>query len=114
MINRVARLPKAKLSEVLFMGAAGAAVLTPLYLVMPGKNEQLHVANQTSKWAPRWEKNVSYFTPHVERGTQRIEPPVSRLVQSTTERLPLEKMAQGTARRIQNTVDRFGPKSGSS
>lgn len=92
------------------MGAAGVGVLAPLYLIMPGRNEQLHVAKQTEKWAPRWERNISYFTPPVERGVQRIEPPVSRLVQRVDERLPLEKMAKGMEKSIRGGFERFGPK----
>ena len=36
MPARVPRLPGAKRSEVLIMGAAGACVLAPLYMIMPG------------------------------------------------------------------------------
>ena len=85
---RVPRLPAAKPSEIFCMGAAGVGVLTPLYLVMPGAEERL--SNQTNKWAPRWERNVSYFIPPMEKGVQRIEPPVSKMVQRVEDRLPLE------------------------
>merc|ERR1739848_954694 len=72
--------------------SAGVGVLTPLYMIMPGAEERL--STQTTKWAPRWEKNISYFTPGVEKGVQRVEPPISRAVQRMDERLPLERMAK--------------------
>ncbi|KAH7324419.1 hypothetical protein B0I35DRAFT_161503 [Stachybotrys elegans] len=109
MVHRVPRLPKANMSEIFFMGAAGVGVLAPIYLVLPGADKQL--ANQTEKWAPRWEKNISYFAPPVERGVQRLEPPVSRIVQRVDERLPLEKMAKGLEKGIRGSIERFGPKS---
>jgi hypothetical protein len=109
MIHRVPKLPKAKASEVLFIGAAGLAVLTPIYLIMPGSDNRLE--KQTSKWAPRWEQGTQFFVPPVERGVQRIEPPVSRTVQRLEDRLPLERMAKGVHKGIQNSIDRFGPKS---
>lgn len=87
------------------MGAAGVGVLTPLYMVMPGAEERL--AHQTTKWAPRWERNVSYFIPPVERGVQKIEPPVSRMVQKMEDKLPLEKMAKSVDKGIRNSIARF-------
>ncbi|KAI5457969.1 hypothetical protein BGZ63DRAFT_427267 [Mariannaea sp. PMI_226] len=106
---RVPRLPKARPSEVLTIGAAGGLVLAPLYLVMPGAEERLQ--KQTDKWAPRWERNISYFTPPVERGVQRIEPPVSRMVQRVEQRLPLEKMAKSVDKGIRSGIARFNPES---
>lgn len=108
MRPRIPRLPKAKRSEVLIMGAAGVGVLTPLYMMMPGAEERL--AAQTTKWAPRWERNITYFAPPVERGMQRIEPPISRAVQKLDERLPLEKMAKGVDSSIKAGIERFSPK----
>lgn len=107
MPPRVPRLPKARASEVLCIGAAGVGVLTPLYLAMPGAQER--IAAQTLKWAPRWERNISYFTPHVERHIQRIEPPVASWVQRVDERLPLEKVAQKLDKRIRSGFECFGP-----
>ena len=111
-LHRVPKLPRAKTSEVLCMGAAGVGVLTPLYLVMPGAEERL--ARQTTKWAPRWERNITYFAPPVERTVQRMEPPFSRAVQRVESRLPLEKMAKRVDSGIRSGIDRFGPKSGPS
>ncbi|KAI1054092.1 hypothetical protein LB506_010193 [Fusarium annulatum] len=102
---RVPKLPAAKPSEIFCMGAAGVGVLTPLYLVMPGAEERL--SNQTNKWAPRWERNVSYFIPPMEKGVQRIEPPVSRIVQRVEDRLPLEKMAKSVDKGIRSGIARF-------
>ena len=94
------------------MGAAGVGVLTPLYLVMPGAEERL--ATQTAKWAPRWERNITYFTPPVERAVQRIEPPIAKAVQNLDRRLPLEKMAKRVDSGIRSSISRFsGPKSSS-
>ncbi|KFH46303.1 hypothetical protein ACRE_028600 [Hapsidospora chrysogenum ATCC 11550] len=106
MPHRVPKLPVAKRSEVLCIGAAGVGVLTPLYMIMPGAEERM--ANQTTKWAPRWERNISFFTPPFERGVQRIEPPVARAVQNIDSRLPLERMAKGVHTRIGNSISRFG------
>lgn len=107
-LHRVPKLPRARTSEMLCMGAAGVGVLTPLYLVMPGAEERL--AKQTTKWAPRWERNISYFTPPVERTVQRMEPPIARAVQRVENRLPLEKMAKRVDASIKSGIDRFGPK----
>lgn len=108
MRPRVPRLPKAKTSEILSMGAAGVVVLAPLYMLFPGADEKL--AKQTTKWAPRWERNITFFAPPVERGMQRIEPPISRAVQRIDERLPLEKMAKGVDSSIKAGIERFKPK----
>ncbi|CAF3575487.1 hypothetical protein SNK03_001582 [Fusarium graminearum] len=102
---RVPRLPAAKPSEIFCMGAAGVGVLTPLYLVMPGAEERL--SNQTNKWAPRWERNVSYFIPPMEKGVQRIEPPVAKMVQRVEDRLPLERMAKSVDKGIRSGIARF-------
>ncbi|KAI9896262.1 hypothetical protein N3K66_008434 [Trichothecium roseum] len=109
--HRLPRLPKAKRSEALVIAGAGAAVLAPLYMAMPGADERL--ASQTTKWAPSWERNINFFTPPVERGVQRIEPPISRMVQNVEQKLPLEKMAKGVDAGIKKGIDRWGPNSGS-
>lgn len=104
------RIPAAKRSEIMIIGAAGVGVLAPLYMIMPGAEDKL--AKQTTKWAPRWEKNISYFTPATEKGIQRIEPPVARVVQNIDNRLPLEKMAKNVDGRIKRGIERFnGPES---
>lgn len=110
MAPRVPRLPRARRSEVLLFGAAGVGVLAPLYMIMPGAEERL--AHQTTKWAPRWEKNLSFFTPPMEKGVQRMEPPISRAVQRLDERLPLEAMAKKTESVIRKSIDRINPSSG--
>ncbi|KAG6013641.1 hypothetical protein E4U54_006498 [Claviceps lovelessii] len=106
MPHRIPRLPRAKRTEGLCMGVAGVGVLTPLYLVMPGAEERL--ARQTAKWAPRWERNITYFTPPVERAVQRMEPTVSRAVQRVDNRLPLEKMAKKVDSSIRSSIYTFG------
>lgn len=110
MPHRIPKLPTAKRSEVLCMGAAGVGVLTPLYLMMPGAEERL--AHQTAKWAPRWERNITYFAPPVQQVVQRMEPPISRAVRRVDNRLPLEKMAKRVDSGIRSGIARFnGPKS---
>ncbi|KAG5980750.1 hypothetical protein E4U55_003693 [Claviceps digitariae] len=110
MPHRIPRLPRAKRSEGLCMGVAGVGVLTPLYLLMPGAEERL--ARQTAKWAPRWERNITYVTPRVERAVQRMEPSVSRAVQRVENRLPLEKMAKKVDSSIRRGIHTLGwPKS---
>ncbi|PHH93260.1 hypothetical protein CDD83_9530 [Cordyceps sp. RAO-2017] len=105
--HRVPKLPRARPSEVFCMGAAGVGVLTPLYLVMPGAEERL--ARQTTKWAPRWERNIGYFAQPVERTVRRIEPPVARAAQRVESRLPLEKMAKSVDAGIRSSLGRFTP-----
>ncbi|KAB5532659.1 hypothetical protein GE09DRAFT_1227838 [Coniochaeta sp. 2T2.1] len=100
------RIPAARRSEVLFFGAAGATALAPFYMMMPGASER--VAAQTAHWAPRWERNITFFKSPVERGVQRIAPPVERTVKRTVARMPMEKVATGTHRRISNGVARAG------
>jgi hypothetical protein len=109
MIHRVPKLPKAKATEVLFVGAAGVGVLAPIWMLMPGSDTRLE--KQTTKWAGRWDNGINRFTPPMERGVQRIEPPISRAVQRMDDRLPLERMVKGWERRIINTIDRFTPRS---
>ncbi|CAM1510093.1 Fc.00g004280.m01.CDS01 [Cosmosporella sp. VM-42] len=108
-LNRVPKLPAARRSEMLIMGAAGVGVLAPLYMVMPGAQERLDT--QTNKWAPRWERNLSYFTPTAEKSIQKIEPPVARMIQRVEDRLPLEKMAKSVDKGIRNQIARWGPES---
>ncbi|RDA89905.1 hypothetical protein CP533_2943 [Ophiocordyceps camponoti-saundersi (nom. inval.)] len=105
--HRVPKLPRARPSEMLCMGAAGVGVLTPLYLVMPGAEERL--ARQTTKWAPRWERNISFFAPPVERTVRRLEPPVARAVQRVESRLPLESMAKRVDAGIRSGLGRVMP-----
>lgn len=90
--------------EALCYGAASVTALAPLYLIMPGAEERL--ANQTARWAPRWERNISVFSPSFEKGIQRVEPPVARAVRRIEHRLPLERVALGAERRIKNTIGR--------
>lgn len=100
------RIPAPTRSEVLFFAGAGTAVFAPFYMMMPGATER--VAAQTTKWAPRWERNITFFKSPVERGVQRISPPVERTVKKTAAKLPMEKVATGTHRRISNGVARVG------
>ncbi|KAL7786041.1 hypothetical protein V8C43DRAFT_147633 [Trichoderma afarasin] len=73
MAPRVPRLPKAKPTEIFCISAAGVGVLAPLYMAMPGAEERLQ--RQTNKWAPRWERNINYFSSPAERTAQRIDRP---------------------------------------
>jgi hypothetical protein len=103
--NMAPRIPKARPSEVLCYGIAGVGAFAPFWFILPGAEERL--AAQTARWAPRWEKNISYVVPRVERGIKRVEPPVSRAVRSIDRRLPLEKFAQGIDRRIKTSIERL-------
>lgn len=100
------RIPAAHRSEILFFGAAGAAAFAPFYMMMPGASER--VAAQTAHWAPRWERNITFFKSPVERGVQRISPPVERTVKRTVARVPMERVAADAHRRITNGVARAG------
>ncbi|POS71333.1 hypothetical protein DHEL01_v210274 [Diaporthe helianthi] len=100
------RIPAARSTELYTFAGAGAFVLAPLYMLMPGATERM--ATQTARWAPRWERNISYFTAPVERTTQRITPPVERTVRRIESRLPLGSVARGVDSRIRRGMTRFG------
>lgn len=100
------RIPTARASEVALFGAAGITSFAPFYMMVPGANERL--ASQTATWAPRWERNITFFKNPVERGVQRIAPPVERTVKKINERVPMEKIATATHRRIEKGVARAG------
>ncbi|KAI1852596.1 hypothetical protein JX265_003078 [Neoarthrinium moseri] len=102
------RIPKAGAIEGVAFATAGVVGFAPFYFMLPSANQRL--ASQTLKWAPRWERNISYFAPPAERVAQRVEPRVHNTVVRVDNRLPLEKMAKGVDRRIKNGVDRFQPK----
>ncbi|KAK3353683.1 hypothetical protein B0T25DRAFT_219701 [Lasiosphaeria hispida] len=99
------RIPAATKTEVFTMGAAGVTAFAPFYMLAPGAEER--VARQTVKWAPRWERNITFFKSPVERGIQRLTPPVARTVQRVEHRLPLDKAAQKTERGMRKTVDKM-------
>ncbi|PKS09660.1 hypothetical protein jhhlp_004280 [Lomentospora prolificans] len=96
----VVRIPLARSSESLCYGVAGVGALAPFFYFIPGVEERLAV--QTARWAPRWERNISFITPTVQRGIQRVEPPVSKTFRRIENRLPLEKVA----RRVDNGIKR--------
>ncbi|KAK6074527.1 4-coumarate:coenzyme a ligase [Seiridium cupressi] len=100
------RIPKARATEGVAFATAGVVGFAPLYFLIPGAEERL--ASQTLKWAPRWERNISYFVRPAERVAQRVERPVSKNVKKLDDKLPLERMALGVDRRIKYGVDRFG------
>lgn len=100
------RIPAAKSTELLAFAGAGAFVLSPLYMMVPGATER--VATQTARWAPRWERNINYFVSPVEKTTQRISPPIERTVKRLDDRLPLGLVARNVDRRIRWGIDRAG------
>ncbi|KAJ9142940.1 hypothetical protein NKR23_g6830 [Pleurostoma richardsiae] len=106
------RIPKPGRTELLSFGVAGVGAFAPFYMILPGAEERL--ASQTTRWAPRWERNISYFIPHAERGIQRVAPPVEKTIKKVDQRLPLEKVAKNVDRRIKKGIDRVGgvPKMG--
>jgi len=99
------RIPAARSSEALCYGVAGLGAFAPIYFMLPGAEERLAI--QTARWAPRWERNITFFVPPVERGIKKIEPPVSRAVRNIEGRLPLEKFAKGVETRIRNGIDQI-------
>jgi hypothetical protein len=102
------RIPAATRTEVFTMGAASAAGFAPFYLMAPGADKRLH--KQTDKWAPRWERNITMFKNPVEKGIQRVSPPVERTVKRIEHGLPLEKAAKGVDKGIKKSLDRMGIK----
>src|SRR6188474_2678674 len=98
------RIPAAKSTEALCFGVAGVGAFAPIYMMLPGAEERL--ASQTAKWAPRWERNITYFVPSMERGIKRVEPPVSKIVKRLDDRLPLEKLALNVSGRIERGIAR--------
>ena len=100
------RIPKARSGEVLCFGAAGLSAFAPFYFILPGAEERL--ATQTARWAPRWERNITFFKSPVERGIQRVTPPVERTVRRIDDKLPLEKMAKNVDARIKRGIERVG------
>lgn len=104
------RLPAPKSREAICYSAAAIGAFAPFYFLVPGADQRL--AKQTTKWAPRWERNLSYFTPTAEKGIKRVEPPVARTVQAIDRRLPLEKMAKNVEGRIKTGIERFNGNGG--
>ncbi|KAI1329263.1 hypothetical protein F5Y16DRAFT_104969 [Xylariaceae sp. FL0255] len=96
------RLPKARGAEIATFGVAGVGAFAPLYFMLPGAEERL--ATQTARWAPRWERNISYFAPPAQRIAQRAEPHVARTVRKIDDKLPLDKVAQKTDRGIKKGI----------
>ncbi|KAI6083895.1 hypothetical protein F4821DRAFT_181910 [Hypoxylon rubiginosum] len=99
------RLPRARSTEVATFGLAGVAGFAPFYFMLPGAEERL--ATQTARWAPRWERNISYFAPPAQRIAQRVEPRVEKTVKKIDSRLPLEKVAKNVDRRIKLSIDKM-------
>jgi hypothetical protein len=100
------RLPPPRSSEVLCYGVAGLGAFAPLYFLLPGVKERLAI--QTARWAPRWERNITYIVPPIERAIKMVEPPVSKMVRHIDSRLPLEKVAKGIDCRIRKGIERIG------
>ncbi|KAI0147701.1 hypothetical protein GGR57DRAFT_242841 [Xylariaceae sp. FL1272] len=98
------RIPKPRGSEIATFGVAGVAGFAPFYFMLPSAEERL--AAQTAKWAPRWERNISYFAPPAERIAQRAEPHVSRTVKKIDDKLPLEKYATKADARIKKSIEK--------
>ncbi|ROW05050.1 hypothetical protein VSDG_00514 [Cytospora chrysosperma] len=100
------RIPAARSTELLTFAGAGAFVLTPLYMMMPGATER--VATQTARWGTRWERNIGYLASPAEKTTRRITPPVERTVRKIDGRLPLGSVARNVDSRIRRGIDRAG------
>ncbi|KAK3391125.1 hypothetical protein B0H63DRAFT_132398 [Podospora didyma] len=102
------RIPAPTKTEVFCFGAAGVGALAPFYMMAPSANER--VARQTLKWAPKWERNITFFKSPVERGIQKMSPPVARTVQKIEGKLPLEKVANRASSRIDKNFHILGMK----
>ncbi|KAK3319221.1 hypothetical protein B0H66DRAFT_476865 [Apodospora peruviana] len=100
------RIPAAGRTEVLCFAGAGISAFAPFYMMLPGAEER--ISRQTLKWAPKWERNITFFKSPVERGIQRVTPPVARTVQRVDRKLPLEKMAKRADNRIKKNLDIMG------
>ncbi|KAI1339967.1 hypothetical protein F5Y15DRAFT_381003 [Xylariaceae sp. FL0016] len=99
------RIPKARGTEIATFGIAGVGAFAPFYFMLPGAEERL--ASQTARWAPRWERNISYFAPPAQRIAQRVEPRVERTVKRIDNKLPLERVALGVDKRIKSGIDKM-------
>ncbi|KAI1084787.1 hypothetical protein F5B20DRAFT_221294 [Whalleya microplaca] len=99
------RIPKARASEVATFGFAGVASFAPFYMMIPGAEER--VAHQTARWAPRWERNISYCAPPAQRIAQRVEPRLEKAVKKVEHTLHLEMMAKSVDRRIKYGIDKM-------
>ncbi|KAI1394816.1 hypothetical protein F4819DRAFT_234427 [Hypoxylon fuscum] len=99
------RIPRAGSTEMATFGLAGVAGFAPFYFMLPGAEERL--AAQTARWAPRWERNISYFASPAQRIAQRVEPRIEKTVKRIDNRLPLEKVAKNVDRRIKHGIDRM-------
>ncbi|KAI1659295.1 hypothetical protein F4813DRAFT_388004 [Daldinia decipiens] len=99
------RIPRANTTELATFGVAGIASFAPFYFMLPGAEERL--ASQTARWAPRWERNISYFASPAQRIAQRVEPRVERTVKRIDNRLPLERVAKNVDRRIKYGIDKM-------
>ncbi|KAI0593320.1 hypothetical protein F4775DRAFT_578564 [Biscogniauxia sp. FL1348] len=98
------RIPRARSSEIATFGVAGIGAFAPFYFMLPGAEERL--SSQTARWAPRWERNISYFAPPAQRIAQRIEPRLERTIKRIDDKLPLERVALNVDRRIKHGIDR--------
>ncbi|KAH9896214.1 hypothetical protein F4778DRAFT_259265 [Xylariomycetidae sp. FL2044] len=98
------RLPKPRRGEIATYGLAGVGAFAPFYFMMPGAEERL--ASNTAKWAPRWERNISYFAPPAQNLTERVHPHLGRTVNNLHGKLPLERAAVSVDGRIKRGIDR--------
>jgi hypothetical protein len=93
------RIPAARASEVAIIGAAGVTCFAPFYMMLPGAEERL--ASQTVHWAPRWERNISFFRNPTEKGVQTVAPHVERAVKKFHSGGHWERAAVATHRNIE-------------
>jgi hypothetical protein len=99
------RIPKAGATEGVAFATAGVVGFAPFYFLLPSAEERL--AAQTMKWAPRWERRISYVATPAQRVAQRVEPRVAKTVQKVNDRIPLEKVAKRVDRNIEIGMDRL-------
>lgn len=98
------RIPKAGATEGVAFATAGVIGFAPFYFLLPSAEARL--AAQTQKWAPRWERQISYLAPPAQRVAQRVEPRAAKTIERVN-KLPLEKVAKGVDRRLEHGMDRL-------
>lgn len=101
------KLAIVKSGEAICYGAATLGGFAPFYFIYPGSDQRL--ADQTAKWAPRWEKNIHYVCPTTQRAIKRVEPRLANTVRAVEHRLPLERMAKSMERHLRPPFERIHP-----
>ena len=92
-------------SEKLFISLAAVVAVFPVLYLSPTLRDRL--AAQTIHWAPRWERNITYFVSPAQRAAESVEPPAKRAVGALERAVPMEKGARALHGRIEREVERW-------